>query len=337
MDFGRRKLLGILAGSWLAQACYAVVRLGVPQALADGPRALDDLATATGAHPRSLMRLMRALAAAGLVTQAPGPVYGLTSTGQLLRPDVDGSVALNAAMQGDQVFRSFAEIMHTARTGQPAFEQVYGMPFYDYLDANPEAALTFNASMGDQPAPSGWASCDLAGVRRLVDVGGGDGALLAELLAAHPKMHGTLLERPDAATAAEQRFGAAGLSERTSVVTGSFFDLVPGGADAYVLSRVLHNWNDDHALEILGRVHDAMDPGARLIVLEELMPDDLAAAPPLGMVDLLMLVTLEGFDRTETEYRDLLSKAGFTVTSVRHGATPATGGTIEAVRDGGSR
>lgn len=334
MDFARRKLLGLLSGAWLAQACYAVVTLGVPDLLADGPRTADELAVATGAQPRVLARLLRALAAAGVFKQTPGPAYALSPVGDLLRSDVDGSAALVALMHGDQVNRSFAEIMHTVRTGEPAFTHVYGMPFYDYLDAHPEAAATFNASMGDQPAPAGFTECDLIGVRHLVDVGGGNGALLCDTLVRYPQMHGTLLERADAVAAARTRVDAAGLTDRITLVEGSFFAAVPGGADAYVLGRVLHNWNDEHALDILARVYAAAAPGARLFVLEEVLPDDDATAPAAGMVDLLMLVTLEGFDRTAAEYTALLVKSGFTVTTV-YGGEGARGGAIEAVRGGG--
>lgn len=330
MDFARRKLLGMLSGAWLAQACFAVVTLGLPDQLAAGPRTAADLAEATGAQPRVLARLMRALAAAGVFKQLPSQLFALTPVGELLRSDVDGSASLVALMHGDQVHRSFAEILHTVRTGEPAFTHVYGQPFYDYLDAHPDAAATFNASMGDQPAPAGFRDCDLTGIRHLVDVGGGNGALLEDVLTRYPDMRGTLLERADAVAAAGERLG--GLRDRVTLIEGSFFTDTPTGADAYVLARVLHNWNDEHALDILGRVHAAAPPGARLYVLEEILPDDADATPAAGLVDLLMLVTLEGFDRTEAEYRELLVKAGFTITSVSGGAG-LRAGVIEAVRD----
>ncbi|HET8658491.1 MAG TPA: methyltransferase [Micromonosporaceae bacterium] len=329
-SLARRRLLGILSGAWLGQACYAVVKLGVPDLLAQGPRTVDDLAAATGAHPRVLHRLLRALAGAGVLRQADPGTFALSSTGELLRSDAPGSTHLVALMHGEEVFRSFAEIMHTVRTGTPAFEKVYGRSFYAYLDENPDAASTFVESMGDQPVPAGLSTCDLSGVGTLVDVGGGNGTLLAEALTAHPRMRGVLLERPDAVAAARARLGEAGLADRVRFVAGSFFDTVPAGGDAYVLARVLHNWNDEHALEILRRVHAAAPPGARLLVLEELLPD--ADPPPAGLGDLLMLVTLEGFDRTGAEYRELLVKAGFDVLAVRHVTGRQTGGVVEATR-----
>ncbi|HEY0700350.1 MAG TPA: methyltransferase [Micromonospora sp.] len=332
--FARRKLLGILSGSWLAQACFAIVTLGVPDLLAGGPRSSDDLAARCGADPRALYRLLRALAAGGVLRQTGGREFALGTVGELLRTDAPGSAHLVALMQGDQVFRSFAEITHTVRTGQPAFEKVYGQTFYDYLDANPEAARTFNESMGAQPVPAAVDSVDLSGVTTLVDVGGGNGALLGHLLPGHPGLRGTLVERPDAIRRATERLTAAGLADRVSFVEGDFFAELPGGADTYVLSRVLHNWTDEQAGRILARVRAAMPPHARLIVLEELLPDpDDPVTPPAAsvMVDLLMLVTLSGHDRSTAEYRALLDAAGFTVTAVHGGPGQPGAGAIEAV------
>lgn len=319
----RKRLLGILAGSWVAQGLYALVTLGVPEALADGPRPVGQLADECGADAQALERLLRALALMGLFTQPSPGVFGLTSTTELLRGDVPGSVRLNALMQGDEIFRSFAEIMYTMRTGKPAFEKVYGSPFYAYLDANPTAAHTFNESMGDQRPPEALATCDLSTAGHVVDVGGGNGVLLAELLTARPHLRGTLLDLPDACRQARSRLADAGVAERAEVVEGSFFDGVPAGGDVYVLARVLHNWTDERAVDILHRVRAAMTPGARLIVLEELLPEQPTGRSAAGLVDLLMLVTLEGRDRTAAEYRHLLASAGFTVTDVRDGVLEA--------------
>ena len=330
-SFARRKLMGILSGGWLAQACYAIVRLGVPDLLADGPRGAAELATATGADARVLHRLLRALAAAGVVRQVPPRMFALSPVGELLRTDAPGSAHLVALMHGDEVFRSFAEIMHTVRTGAPAFEHVYGKPFYAYLDEDPDAARTFNESMGDQPVPASLATVDFSATGVLVDVGGGNGALLAEVLGAHPTVRGVLLERPDAVGAARTRLAGAGLADRVSLVAGDFFAHVPPGGDAYVLARVLHNWNDEHATQLLRRVHGAMHGHGRLVVLEELLPDEGEIRPAgAAIVDLLMLVTLEGFDRTEAEYRDLLGKAGFDIVTVRRAAGQPGSGAIEA-------
>jgi len=320
----------MLSATWLAQSCYALVKLGVPDLLAGGPRTAEDLAVATGADPHALRRLLRALASAGLLKQPAPGTYALGPVTELLRSDAPGSAHLTALMYGEEIFRSFAEIEYTVRTGRPAFEKVHGQPFYAYLDANPDAAYTFHTAMGDQSVPAVLSTCDLAGVRTIVDVGGGNGSLLAAVLAEYPQMRGVLADLPDAVRHARTR-----LRERVDFVEGSFFAHVPAGGDAYVLCRVLHNWTDERAVALLRRVRAAMAPGARLIVLEEFLPEDATAgSATAGMVDLLMLVTLEGHDRTEAEYRALLGKAGFDVLAARPGAGPGTEGVIEATAGG---
>ena len=328
-DIARRKMLGILAGSWLAQGCYALAELGIADAMGDGTHAAEELAAATGTDPVALLRLLRALALSGLLAQPEQGRFALTPASRLLRSDVEGSVHLNAVMQGDEIYRSFAEITHTLRTGEPAFAKVFGVSFYDYLNVNPDAARNFHESMAAQAVPAGFASCDLSGVSHVVDLGGGNGTLLAEVLGRHPDMRGTLVELPDAVAVARPRLAA--FADRVDFVEGSFFEVVPAGADLYVMCRVLHNWRDESALSVLRRTRAAMSPGARLAVLEEFLPDEGPGAGGAGIIDLLMLVTLEGRDRTATEYRELVAAAGFTVTDVRRSGSGDVTGVLEAV------
>jgi SAM-dependent methyltransferase len=332
----RRKLLGILSASWTAQCVYAVVRLGVPDLLADGPRDARELARECGADPLTLSRVLRALTMLGLFA-SPGPgIYALTPTTELLRADVPGSVRLNALLQGDEVFRAFAEIMYTVRTGRPSFEKVHGEPFYDYLGSHPAASHNFHDSMGEEKAPDALATCDLSDARVIVDIGGGNGALLIEALAAAPATaRGVLLELPDALRVAAEKLAEAGLADRVDLVPGSFFDQVPVGGDVYVLSRVLHNWTDEKASRVLARVRDAMTDGARLLVLEDLLPesgapDATGRGAAAAMVDMLMLVTQEGSARTAAQFEELLVGAGFEVLAVRRASPTSTSGVLEA-------
>jgi hypothetical protein len=315
----RRKLLGLLSGSLPAQCCYALARLGVPDLLASGPRPVAELAAECGADPQVLHRMLRALAALGLLRRVEPDSYALTSVTELLRSDVPDSLRATAIMHGEEVFRSFAEIMHTVHTGEPAFDKVHGRGFYDYLAEHPGTASVFAAAMGSEPVPAALAGVDLSGVGTLVDVGGGDGRLLAEVLVAHQAMRGVLVELPESVAAARTRLTEAGVADRVELVEGSFFDEVPAGGDAYVLARVLHNWTDEHAGTILRRVGAAMSPEARLLVFETFLAQDAAGA----MVDLLMLGLLEGRERTAEEYRDLLARNGFSVTEVRPGLVEA--------------
>jgi O-methyltransferase domain/Dimerisation domain len=333
-SFARRKLLGIVSGGVLAQCCYALAKLGVPDLLAGGPRSVAELAAACGAQEQVLHRMLRGLTSMGLFRRTGPQTYALTSVSELLRSDMPGSLRSTAVIHGEEVLRSLAEIMYTMRTGEPAFGKVHGEPFYTYLAGHPDAAATFAEAMGSQRVPAALAGCDLTGVSTLVDLGGGDGGLVAEFLGSHPGSRAVLADLPDAIRAARAKLTDAGLADRVDLVEGSFFDQVPAGGDAYVLARVLHNWSDEHAETLLARVHGAMAPGARLIVLEEFLPEEGDEGGPAsaGMVDLLMLVMLEGHDRTEAGYRALLDRTGFEVAIVR----PATGAgqqsAIEAVR-----
>jgi SAM-dependent methyltransferase len=209
---------------------------------------------------------------------------------------------------------------------------IYGEPFYDYLNGNHAVAATFADAMNANQVPKALASCDLSGVGTLVDVGGGSGGLLTEVLTTYPLMRGVLLELPEAVRAAGKRLAEEGLAGRVELVEGSFFDGVPSGGDVYVLARVLHNWSDEKAMRILRQVRAAMRPGARLVVFEQLVPEeDSEPDAASGMVDLLMLVLLEGHDRTEEHYLRLLADAGFALETVHHGSGPSADSAIVAV------
>ena len=352
----RAALMQILSSPWVAQSCYALAKIGIPDLMAEGPRTAADLAAESGVNPRALERMLRALASIGLLRETSLGAFGLTPLTRLLTTATVRSGRPATIMFGEEVFRSFAEIVYTLRTGRPAFEKVYGQPFYDYLGDHPEAARTFATAMGGAAVPHALAACDLSGLGTLVDVGGGNGGLLAKVLAANPQARGVLVDLPEAVRQARDRLGKAGLTGRVGFAEGSFFDQVPAGGDVYVLSRVLHNWDDAAAAALLRRIRAAMSGGARLIVLEQLMqapdgpgggvdadadaadgarggpadgarggPADGAQGPRAGgpraaaqsqLMDLLILLMLPGWDRTEAEYRALLTEAGFDVAAV---------------------
>ncbi|HEX4705039.1 MAG TPA: methyltransferase [Pseudonocardiaceae bacterium] len=330
--FARRRLLGMLTGGVVAQCCYAVAELGVPDLLADGPRPVAEVAADCGADPVALDRLLGDLAHLGLFRHCGADGYALTSVGELLRGSAFGSLRQTAIMHGEEVARSFTAITHTIRTGRPAFDEVHGRRFFDYLVDHPAVADTFAESMGAAvgvpPVLHEYAPLGKAGT--VVDIGGGDGGLLAEVLAAHPKVKGVLLELPGAIRGARTRLADAGLTDRVDLVPGSFFDDVPPGGDIYVLARVLHNWADAQAETILRRARQVMTADARLIVLERFRSETGGSATT-ALVDLLMLGLLEGRQRTEDEYTRLLDKAGFTVTMVAPPTGEPADSLIEAV------
>ena len=324
----RARLFGILTSPWLAQACYALVKFGLPDLMAAGPRDVAELAAASGTDRRALHRMLRALAAGGVVRQTAPGTFELTALGQLLRAGVPRSSRDAAIMFGEEVFRSLAEITYTLQTGRPAFDKIYGQPFYDYLGGNPQAAQTFATAMSEAPVPAALAACDLTGAGTIVDVGGGNGGLLSWVLRASPQARGVLFDIPSAVQQARARLAGTEVAGRIEFAEGSFFGALPPGGDVYVLSRVLHNWPDEDAIAVLRRVRAAIADGGRLLVFEELIEtgptadqdqDHAAAGRPArgSVMDLLILVMLSGCDRSEAEYRELLDQAGFAVRSVR--------------------
>jgi SAM-dependent methyltransferase len=332
-EYFRRRMLGMLCATWTAQACSVLAVLGLPDRIAAGARTTRELAAAADVDPVALHRLLAALADAGVLRQTASDRFELSQMGEYLRSDVPGSVHGSAVLYGGEIYQSFGGLLDTVRTGRPAFTGQFGQPFYEYLSGNPGLAASFNAAMSAAPEPLPPAAGLFDGARTIVDVGGGDGGLLAEALARRPEARGVLVELPGAAAQARERLAEAGVLDRVQIAAGSFFDHVPADGDLYVLRRVLHNWNDEDACRLLNRVRAAMHDGARLLVLEELLPavpDKSSAAAGAWaarrnrVVDLVMLVLMEGRDRTAEEYTALLTGSGFTVKSV-------TKGLIEAV------
>lgn len=331
-EYFRKRLLGVLCATWTAQACSVFTMLGLPDRMAAGAQTTAELAAAAQVDRVALQRLLAALADAGVLRQVAADRFELSQTGEYLRSEVPGSARATALLYGAEVYRCFDGLLDTVRTGRPAFNDRFGQPFYEYLSANPEFAALFNGAMSAAPEPPPPAADVFAGARVVVDVGGGDGGLLAEALGSRPELRGVLVELPEAAARARDRLAGAGVLGRVRIEPGSFFDHVPGDGDLYVLRRVLHNWNDENVRRALARVRAAMPDEARLLVLEELLPaaPDASsasagawAAPRNRIVDLLMLVLMEGHDRTADEYTALLSDSGFAVKSVTTGAIEA--------------
>lgn len=327
----RRAIFSILTGGWIAQACYAVAKLGVPDALADGPLGVDLLAAKVGANPHALDRTLRALVVAGLFHETSAATFELTATGRLLCSDTRGSSRLAAIMFGEEVHEAFGEILYTLTSGRPAFEKIHGEPFYDYLRERPQAAAMFATAMGSAAVPIVLSRCDLGQPGTVVDIGGGDGGLLARVLSRYHEARGVLVELPDAIEKAKTRLASFDHADRIEYVSASFFEpgSIPPDADVYTLSRILHNWNDAAAVQILRRVREATPMHARLFVFEYLIEDPIEEHPDeagtaLNAIDLLMLVMLEGYERSAEQYRVLLAQAGFEVREVHAPPLPAT-------------
>lgn len=314
-----------------ARALQTAAELGLGDLLADGPHTVGALAEAAGCEPGALRRLLGLLTGDGILARVGEDRFELTRAGGPLRSDHPASVCSVLAMDGAVAPLVIGATGHTLATGEPAFLQALGRDFYDHLDAHPDQGQIFDRAMDDLTrvvAPGLLAVCGLSGTERVVDVGGGNGTLLAEILRAHPEADGMLLEAPRVAGTARSRFRDQGLAERCRVMPGDFFEHVPEGGDVYLLKWVLHNWPDEEALRILRSCRRAMGPGARLLVVESLLPDGDGPHPSRAM-DLAMLVLSGGRERTREDYAALLGRAGLRLESVRD--ADARYGVIEAV------
>ncbi|MDP8923133.1 MAG: acetylserotonin O-methyltransferase [Chloroflexota bacterium] len=327
-------LLRLMGGARVTQMLHIAAKLGIADLLAEGLRNCDELARLTDTHAPSLYRALRVLATVGIFAEVGERAFELTPLAQLLRSDAPGSARNYVIMQGEPwMWQAWGDAMHSVRTGEPAFEHVHGIDFFGYLAREPEAAVVFNAAMTGRAGMADVTvarAYDFSDAGVVCDVGGGHGVLLTTILEAHPGVRGILFDQPAVIDGARARIDAAGLAGRCDLVAGDFFEAVPAGADVYVMSNVIHDWDDERALVILRSCHQAMAPGGRLLIVETLIPP--GNEPHFGkMVDVQMLVLTGGGERTEAEYRALLAAAGFRPTRVI--PTPSTVSIIEGIRD----
>jgi hypothetical protein len=308
----------LIWGAMQVPAISAVAALGIADLLAGGPRTAEDLARTTNTHPPTLRRLLRAVATLAIFAEDASGAFVNTPLSDTLRRDNPASVRPLAMMWGSPLFRKpWENLPETLATGEAAFDRVFGEPFFERLRHDADDAAVFNAAMGSLSGlelPAILAAYDFSRFRRLVDVGGGRGALLQGILTATPGLHGVLY---DLAAVVADDAGLAGpaASVTWEIVAGNFFESVPSGADAYVLKRIIHDWNDADALRILANCRRAIREDGTLILIECVLrpPNE----PDLGKwMDLHMLLILGGRERTESEYRALLEKGGFALTRV---------------------
>lgn len=313
-------LARMMTGYAVAQLIYVAARLGLADLLKEGPQSVDELARLTETDKNSLYRVMRGLAAVGIFQETDAAGFELTAVGRCLCTGAPGSMSA-MALCSDESYFVWGHLLHTVKTGETAFNHLYDMDRYQYLREHPEAAAKFHAAMSGLSAQVAQAVVmlyDLSAFAHVIDVGGGSGTLLLTLLRAQPSLRGVLFDQPAVIEEARAQFATeqdAALAKRCEVVAGDFLTSVPAGGDLYLLSHVLHNWDDENCRRILRNCRAAIaQHESKLLLIEIVLPVHLNQSPmtyPTVMTDLQMLVMTGGRERTESEFRSLLRDAGF--------------------------
>ena len=324
----------LMDGYVATQLLYVAAKLGLADALADSSQAAATLARDVGAEPDVLYRVLRGLAAEGVVDESADGRFSLTALGTCLRSDVPSSLRGAIVARGDLYYGAGAGLLEAVLHGGVPFERVHGIGFFESLAQHPDRSASFQASMIDRSrreAADVVAAYDFGACGRLVDVGGGQGVLLGTILAAVPRLQGVLFDQPPVVEGARERLASMGLAGRCEFIAGDFLAAVPPGGDTYLLSRVIHDWDDERAVRILTNCRRAMGQGATLLLVEVVLPERAIERPSAIRMDVHMLMLVGGRERTTAEYERLLGAAGFRLVRVVPTRSPAGVSVIEAV------
>ena len=313
------RLRHLIMGFRLTQLIYAATKLELSEHLARSPLTAQELASVVGVDAGALYRLLRALASLGIFAETIDGRFDMTQAAQLLHRNTPGSLRSTAMLYGDETtWRAYGQMSYAIKTGRPAFEHVHGKPFYDYLGEHPSSAMLFDDAMtgfSEIEASAVIPACDVSQTRTVVDVGGGQGALMAALLRAYPHLQAVIFDSSSPTADTKKKFSIADIAGRARFIQGDFFARVPEGGDLYFLKSVLHNWDDSAAAAILRKCSDAMPKHARLLVAERLVPPGNLPSES-KLFDINMLVTTGGRERTEAEFALLFRAAGMKLTKV---------------------
>lgn len=316
-------LLEMASGAWTTQALYVAAKLEIADLLAARPMHDEELAQATGAHVRSLFRLMRALVSLGICTKDSDGRYALTALGGYLRRDAPGSVHGMVLHWGGHLWEIWGRLFDSVMTGKTARDSEDPTEVFARFGASPEQAAVFNQAMvniTEIAAQAVLRAYDFSCATRVIDVGGGYGALLAAVLRAYPAMRGGLLELPHAIPGAREYLAERRVLERCELMEGDFFDSVPAPADVCLLKSIIHDWPNDQSAAILDNCRKAIAPAAgKVLLVERVMPgrvEPLAAHQGIVRGDLNMMVATGGCERTETEFAALLARAGLSLARI---------------------
>ena len=313
------QILLLSEGAVTHTALVLAANLGIADLLAQGPQTVDALAQATSTHSPSLYRVLRLLSSLGVFAEIARGQFTQTASSELLRSDIPASMRSFVQFTGLRPWaQTYAEALHSVKTGEPVWKQAVGADVFEYFATHPADGAVFNAAMGDFGRGVSEAvvqAYDFSDLATIVDVGGGWGTLLTTILRRHTHLKGILFDLPHVVDGARAQIAAAGLTDRCEIHGGDFFANVPAGADAYILSLVIHDWDHGRAVAILKRCRQAMPPAGRLLLLENVIPP--GNEPHIGKIlDFVMLAAAGGQERTQEEYQDLLQEAGFRLSTV---------------------
>ncbi|HEV2465469.1 MAG TPA: methyltransferase [Acidobacteriaceae bacterium] len=321
----------ILVSQLAARLVHVAAVLKLPDYLSEGPRSAEELAPLTATYAPALYRVMRTLSSLGFFTEDAEHKFSLLPLGAVLKSGTP-SYATAICLGGEMMGRSYDEFLYSVQTGKTGFERSFGAPIFDWLSSHPEQASLFNQTMvgfhGMEP-PAIAAAYDFSAFETIADVGGSTGNMLATILARHLQPRGILFDLPHVVENAPAFLKQRGLADRIRIEAGSFFERIPSEADAYILSHVIHDWNHEQCLTILGNCRRAMNPSSRLLLAEMVLPEGNTPHPG-KMLDMVMLTVPGGEERTASQYSDLLDEAGFQMTRVVPTASPVS--LVEAVR-----
>lgn len=308
-----KTLENMILGFQVSQLIYVAAKLGIADLLRFGPRTAEELARGTGTHAASLHRVLRALAAVDVFSETSDGKFELTPLAVYLQTDVPGSVRDMAILYGEPwIWNSYAASLHSVKTGDTAFAHLFGGNVYDYLADHPEASKNFNKGMTTSSVTSVdsvLAAYDFSGIRTIVDVGGGYGALLAKLLKAYPRMLGVLFDRPHVIEDAKSFIESEGIAERCALIAGNHLESVPPG-NAYILKSVIEDGDDQRSEAILRNCRRSIMDHGKLLLVDWVMPAGNAPARA-KVFDIMMLVMCGGRVRTEGEFSSLFERSGF--------------------------
>lgn len=322
----------VMFSALMTQALYVAAKLGVADLLKNGPLTAAELAQETETNEGALYRVLRSLSGNGIFHETDSRVFVNTPLSDALRSDVPNSMRSGAIFMGEAWhWAVWGDMLHSVRTGQPAWAKILSEDVFDYFNQNPEAGRIFNNAMTDmskataQPVIEVY---DFSGIGTLADIAGGHGYLLSQILKSNPDMKGMLFDVPAVIAGADELLASEGVSDRVEKVSGDFFKEVPS-ADAYIMKHIIHDWDDERSIKILQSIHRAMNGDGKVLLVETVVPD--GNEPHYSkLLDLEMLVSPGGIERTAGEYAELFQNAGFKLTRIIPTRSPMS--VIEAVK-----